>query len=326
MNFEQAIAIDPEIEADRIGSGLRDAILKTLRKRGAVLGVSGGVDSAVVLGLCVRCMGAANVRALIMPERDSDPESKDLAIEVARRFGVIPAVEDISRALEGFGCYERRDSAIRRLVPEYDAGRGYRSKITLPPNLLQEDTLNVPYLTVVRPDGSEISLRLPAQEFRQILAASNFKQRARMSMMYFHAELNNCAVIGTANRNEHELGFFVKYGDGGVDVRPIAHLYKTQVYQLARFLRVPEEIIDRAATTDTFSAPSTQEEFFFRVPFDTMDQIWFGMERGLPAREIAESMNLSDDQVKRVCSDLVRKHRTTEHLRVAPINLTEGAN
>ena len=145
-------------------------------------------------------------------------------------------------------------------------------------------------------------------------------------MMYFHAELNNYAVIGTANRNEHELGFFVKYGDGGVDVRPIAHLYKTQVYQLARFLRVPDSIIGRAATTDTFSAPSTQEEFFFRVPFDTMDLIWFGMERGVPAQEIAESMNLSDDQVKRVCSDLIRKHRTTEHLRAVPINLTESAN
>jgi NAD+ synthase len=101
------------------------------------------------------------------------------------------------------------------------------------------------------------------REYLQIVAASNLKQRTRMSTLYYHAEMRNYAVIGTANKNEHDQGFFVKYGDGGVDIQPIAHLFKTQVYQLARYLGVPEEIQQRPPTTDTYSASCTQEEFSF---------------------------------------------------------------
>lgn len=101
------------------------------------------------------------------------------------------------------------------------------------PGLLDRGTLNVHSLTIVTPDGEEKSARLEPAEFAQIVAASNFKQRTRMAMVYYHAELRNYAVIGTPNKNEHDRGFFVKYGDGGVDLNPIAHLYKSQVYQLA---------------------------------------------------------------------------------------------
>lgn len=123
---------------------------------------------------------------------------------------------------------------------------------------MDEDTLNVFHLTIVAPDGDEKIKRLSIKEYFQIVAASNFKQRSRMVMLYYHAELRNFAVIGTGNKNEHEQGFFVKYGDGGVDIQPIAHLYKTQVYQLARYLEVPKEIQERTPTTDTYSATSTQ--------------------------------------------------------------------
>ncbi len=191
-------------------------------------------------------------------------------------------MENITPVLDGFGCYPRRDEAIRRVFPEYDASLGYKAKIGLPANLLDEDTLNVFYLTIVSPKGDEKSQRLPLRDYFQIVAASNFKQRTRMSMLYYHAELKNFAVIGTANKNEHDQGFFVKYGDGGIDVQPIVHLYKTQVYQLAEYLGVPEVIRKRPPTSDTYSAVSSQEEFFFRLPFETMDLLWYAQEHQVP--------------------------------------------
>jgi NAD+ synthase len=316
-----ALKIDAGREADRICAQMRQTVRKTMRRFGAVVGVSGGVDSSVVLALCARAFGPDRVRALIMPERDSDPESERLARASAGRFGVPAVVENISACLEGLQCYRRIDDAIRRLLPEYDAARGFRSKITLPPNLLEEGTLNVFSLTVLRPDGEAVTRPLPLTEFLQIVAASNLKQRARMTTLYYHAELNHYAVIGTANKNEHELGFFVKYGDGGVDIQPIAHLYKTQVYQLAEFLNVTEEIRRRVPTTDTYSAPTSQEEFFFRLPFETLDLLWFAMENHVPTCQVARTLGLSEDQVNRVFDDLRRKQRTTQYLRLAPVCL-----
>ena len=90
-------------------------------------------------------------------------------------------------------------------------------------------------------------------------------------MLYYHAELRDYAVLGTAQRNEHDQGFFVKHGDGASDIRPIGHFYKTQVFQLAEYLDIPEEIRTQTPTTDTYSAGSSQEEFFFRLPFEVMD-------------------------------------------------------
>jgi NAD+ synthase len=222
-------------------------------------------------------------------------------------------VEDITDALEGAGCYQRRDEAIQRVFPQFESD--WKSKITLPGNLLDEDQLNIFTLTVVSPNGEEYEERVLAGDFYQIVAASNFKQRMRMAMLYYHAELRNYAVVGTAQKNEHDLGFFVKYGDGGVDLAPIQHLYKSQVYQLAEYLEVPEEIRSRTPTSDTYSAGSTQEEFFFRLPFETLDLIWAGWESGVPADEIGERLGLTTEQIQRVIDDLVRKKRTTEYLR-----------
>src|SRR5258706_7147719 len=256
MFTRHALDIDPEVESDRIGSLLVQTVRKTLRRNGVVVGTSGGIDSSVVLALCVRSFGPERVRAVIMPEKDSDRESEALALDLAGYYGVEAVVENITGCLDGFGCYRRRDEAIRRVFPQYDPARGYKAKITLPPNLLDENTLNVFSLTILDPGGGTLTKALPPGEFREIVAASNFKQRTRMAMLYYHAELNNYAVAGTANKNEHDQGFFVKYGDGGVDVKTIEHLYKTQVYQLAKFLDVPEKIRSRVPTTDTYSAPT----------------------------------------------------------------------
>lgn len=322
MSFgPHVLDIDPAAETERIVAALRETVCTVMRRKGGVLGISGGVDSSVVFALTVRAFGPQRVAALMMPEHDSDPESEQLARLLASQYGVEPVLEVISPVLEGFGCYERRDEAIRRVFPEYDAAAGYKAKIVLPQNVLDQDTFNIFSLVIITPDGEEKSHRLRPPEYFQIVAASNFKQRTRMAMLYYHAELRNYAVIGTPNKNEHGQGFFVKFGDGGADVRPIAHLFKTQVYQLAEYLGVPEEIRTRIPTSDTYSARQTQEEFFFRLPFKTMDLLWYAQEHQVPVSEVAAVMGLAEDQVLRAFNDLSRKRRTTEYLRLAPVEL-----
>jgi len=314
-----ALELDEAAETERIVEGLRRAVHGELRRQGAVVGISGGIDSSVVLALCVRAFGPQRVVGVLLPEQESSPDSVVLAHQVADHYGVPTVTEDITAALQGFGCYRRREEAVARVFPGY--GPGWKNKITLPGSLLEQDTLNVFHMVAIGPDGQELEARLPLREYRQIVAASNFKQRSRMAMLYYHAELRNYAVVGTANKNEHDQGFFVKHGDGGVDVAPIAHLFKTQVYQLARYLDVPPEIQERTPTTDTYSAGSTQEEFFFRIPFDILDVVWLGYERGVPSAGIAEALALSTEQVKRIIADIVRKERTTAYLRMPPIGM-----
>ena len=322
MRFHKNILdIDAASEVERITDFLRTQIRQVMRKQGGVLGISGGIDSSVVLGLCVRAFGPERVIPIMLPEKDSDPESVHLAERLSIIFGVEPVLEVITPILDGFGCYPRRDEAIRRVFPEYDASLGYTAKIVLPNNLLEGDTLNVFKVVIITPDGEEKSHRLAPRDFNQIVAASNFKQRTRMAMLYYHAELNNYAVIGTGNKNEHKQGFFVKYGDGGTDIRPIIHLYKTQVYMLAEYLGIPEEIRRRPPTSDTYSAHSTQEEFFFRLPFQTMDLLWFAQEHGVSAEEAAQVMEMDPVQVQRAYADFTRKQRTTEYLRMPMLEL-----
>jgi NAD+ synthase len=323
LNLDRSgLELDAAEETERIVGSLRRAVHQELRRQGAIVGISGGIDSSVVLALCARAFGPQRVVGVLLPEGESSPDSVVLAQKVAGRCGVQTVTEDITAALQGFGCYRRRDEAIARLFPEY--GPGWKAKIALPGNLLEQEALNVFRLTVISPDDREFSKRLPLREYYQVVAASNFKQRTRMAMLYYHAELRNYAVIGTANKNEHDLGFFVKYGDGGVDVSPIVHLFKTQVFQLARHLGVPQQIQDRVPTTDTYSAGSTQEEFFFRIPFDVLDAVWSGYERGASSEELAEALALSTEQVERVIADIVRKGRTTAYLRMPPIEMRDG--
>jgi NAD+ synthase len=304
-------------EVTRLSEGLRRDVLHRFRRKGAVVGCSGGVDSSVVLALCVRALGPERVLALVMPEKESSSESAGLAQGWARHLGVRCLTEDITAALEGTGAYGRRDEAIRRVFPDF--GEGWKSRLTLPGSLLDDPALNVFALTVVNPAGEAFRQRLAPADLWQIIAASNFKQRTRMAMLYYHAEREQFVVAGTANRNEHALGFFVKFGDGGADLCPIQHLFKTHVYQLAEALDVPQSVRQREPTSDTYSAGSSQEEFFFRIPFSLLDPIWAGWERGVPVPEIAAAMSLTVEQVQRVTDDLARKRRTTEYLRAAPV-------
>jgi len=320
MKFtKDLIKIDPAFETERIVKKLKDQVAFKLHKKGAVVGVSGGIDSSVVLGLCVNAFGAERVFALMLPEKDSSPDSLDLAKSLTSKFNVQYKVEEISGALDGFGCYKRRDEAVKRIFPEYN--NSYKMKISIPKDDEQKGLINFFNLSIVSLNGEEKTQRLPLNEYLQIVAASNFKQRSRMCMLYYYAELKNYSVIGTGNKNEHEQGFFVKHGDGAADVKPIAHLFKTQIYQLAKYLQIPDEIQKRTPTTDTYSAEQTQEEFFFKLPFEMLDRIWLGWEKGYPVSEIAEALSISEEQVNLVITDIKRKIQTTEYLRHNPISL-----
>ena len=307
-----------ETVCNEIIAKLKLDVSRNLQRRGAVVGISGGIDSSVCMALSARAFGPKNVTAIMLPEQDSSGDSRMLAEKLAAKFDVANTlVEDITKALDGFGCYQRRDEAISRVITDFNPEVD-KSKIEIKQNIVS----NLPpvfSITVIKPDGGVISKILPVKEYLQIVASSNFKQRSRMSMLYYHAERLHYAVIGTPNKHEVEQGFFVKYGDGGADVMPIGHLYKTQVYQLANYLGVPQEIIDRTPTTDTYTAEQTQEDFFYQMPFESMDLIWYGWENGYTADEVGKVMGQSAIAIESIYKNFERKRKTTEYLRMKPI-------
>jgi NAD+ synthase len=313
------IKLDCEKTATEIIEKLRHQVFVQLKRQGAVVGTSGGIDSAVVAALCAKAFGPEKTLGLILPDKDSSPDSKNLATELARTFGYNYETNDVTEALRGTGCYKYRDAAFQQIFPEWR--EGWKAKIVLPTNVLDSNRINVYRLAVESPSGQKMEKRLPLRAYLQIVAASNMKQRIRMLTLYYHAEARNYAVVGTANKNEYDQGFFVKYGDGGVDVKPIAGLYKTQVFQLAEFLGVPEAIRSRTPTTDTYPDEVSQEEFFFGLKFLTMDLLWLARENGFPVSEVAEVMGLKQEQVERVWRDLDQKKRTTEYLRLSPLGI-----
>lgn len=308
---------NPESVVKEITVKLQEDVLSNFKRQGGIVGISGGIDSSVCLALAVKAFGPDNVRGIIMPERDSSPESEELALELAGKFGVKTIKEDITDALAGFRCYERRDEAVKRVFPEYDP-KTYKMKIGIRQSGLYNNLPPLFTLTIIDGNCKAQDRLLNARDYLQIVAASNFKQRSRMSILYYHAEALHYAVIGTPNKHEQEQGFFVKYGDGGADVMPIGNLYKTQVYQLAEYLGVPGKIIQRTPTTDTYSATQTQEEFFYQLPFRLMDIFWYGFENGYPAGEVAEVMGETPERVEALFRNFERKRKTTEYLRMSP--------
>jgi len=310
------LTIDAAAEADRIAATLRAQVLKQLRRKGVVLGLSGGVDSSVVAALAVRAFGASGVFALFMPEQDSDPESLRLGRQVADWLGIQTALEDITPMLIAAGCYRRRDEYIRRLFPDY--GPGWRSKVVLR-KARGTAGYNVFHLVVRGPHGEEEEARMPPEVYLGIVATTNMKQRTRKQLEYYHADRLQYAVAGTPNRLEYDQGFFVKNGDGAADVKPIAHLYKSQVYQLAAYLGVPEEIRTRPPTTDTYSLAQTQEEFFFGISLATLDMCMYALDHGIAAEAVAPAVGLSTEQVLDVYRDIAGRRRTTRYQHEPPL-------
>jgi NAD+ synthase len=299
-------------ETDRIVAFIRNQMAR-FKREGVVVGLSGGVDSALAASLCVRALGPERVFTLVLPEGESNPLSREYALKEAERLGVKVEVIDITPVLEAFGTYQKRDEAVREVFPDY--GPGCKSKIALPGDLLARDALNFFSLKVVDAEGRESSFRLKKDTLMKIIAATDTKQRTRMMHLYYWAERLNYLVCGTTNRTETVQGFFVKYGDGGVDLEPIAHLYKTQVFQLAGELGVIEEIRRRTPSPDTFSLEVSDEEFYFRIPYETLDVLLYAWENQVPPQVAAEVLDLSLDQVQRSFRDFASKHKASEHLR-----------
>jgi NAD+ synthase len=318
MEFSRdVLKINSNKETERISNFIRETILKDQRKKGAVIGLSGGIDSAISAALSVRALGLENVLGVILPEKESRDISERYAFLLAEQLGIRTEKVDITATLEQFGVYEKRHKVVKRNFPDFDATT-WKYKMVLPGSLLEKDRLNVFSLVVQLPDGSEQRKRLNSQDFFEIVAASNIKQRTRMVCLYYFAERKNYAEVGTTNRTEAHQGFFVKYGDGGVDLEPLAHLYKSQIYMLAEYLNIPEEIRQRTPSPDTYTAEVSDTEFFFGVPFDILDYFLWADENNTPAAKVCKVLSLSEQQYSRIKRDIDQKSRITRHFLQTP--------
>jgi NAD+ synthase len=309
------LELDPTAEVERICAWIVATLSGTLRRRGAVLGISGGIDSAVCAALAVRALGPGKVHGLLMPERDSKPESTERGRLVADHLGIPVELEDITATLDAIGCYRRRDEAIRVVFPAY--GDDWKSKVAIVGGATGGITFFK--LIVESPDGRIEEARPPIGAYLQIVAATSFKQRVRKTLEYYHADRLNHAVIGTPNRLEYDQGFFVKNGDGAADLKPIAHLYKTQVYALARHLGLPAAVCEAAPTTDTYSLVQGQDEFYFALPYAQMDLALWAHDHARPANELADALGMTAEQAAMVYADIDNKRRATRYQHARPL-------
>jgi NAD+ synthase len=317
MRFsKETLKLDPAAETKRIADHLRQCLARDLKRRGLVLGLSGGIDSSVTAALAAHAVGPERVFGILMPERHSHSDSRILGRKVAESLKIGWVEEEISGILEAVGFYRRYNSTLQNVVPEY--GDGWVSKIVI--EGIASGGAYTTFSVVARaPDGRTVQTRLPLKAYLEIVAATNFKQRTRKMIEYYHADRLNYAVAGTPNRLEYDQGFFVKGGDGLADVKPIAHLYKSQVYQLADYLCVPEAVRARPPTTDTYSMPQGQDEFFFALPHEQMDLCLYGKNHGFPIQQVADAAGLSEVKVQHVWEDIERKRAATRYLHLPPL-------
>jgi len=309
------LKLDVQAEIDRIATSMREIASRTLRKRGLVVAISGGVDSSVCAALAVKAVGAARVCSLILPEQDSSSSSARLAEKLSTQLGLNPITVNIGPTLDAIGCYRWRDEAMQRLLPGYNST--WRSKIAIRGGM--QGQINHFHLIAQDPSGGMHDVRMPLPEYLQIVAATSFKQRTRKMVEYFHGDRLNYAVLGTPNRLEYDQGFFVKTGDGAADIKPIAHLYKTQVYALAEALGVPTEITAARPTTDTYSLAQGQDEFYFALPYEQMDLALWAFNHNVPAAELAAVLETTEDRAKFVYEDIQAKRRATQYLHRGPV-------
>ena len=316
--LQDAMRLDSAAEVERIGFALRKQVFEQLHRKGVVVGLSGGIDSSVTAALAVKALGPERVFGIFMPERESSSESLRLGRLLAESLGIETAVEEISGILEAAGCYRRRDEALKTVFPEYEPGMPFKIAVS---SVLDGSPYRIFYAECELKSGERVRRRLSLDAYQTIVASVNFKQRSRKMLEYFHADRLRYAVAGTPNRLEYNLGFFVKNGDGAADVKPISHLYKTQVFALAEYLGVPEEIRTRMPTTDTYSLEQTQEEFYFSLPHDQMDLCLYAKDNDIPAEQTAETAGLTPEQVAWVYRDIDAKRNVARYLHETTLSM-----
>lgn len=309
------LEFDREKETDKICNALRNTLVR-FRRRGYVLGISGGIDSSLTLALCVRAVGAGKILALQMPEKHSADETSVYSDLIVNHFKVPTVIENITPVLESVGFYERYNKAVGRVIPGY--GADWISKIVIA-DVFKKKGITTFSIVAQDPDGNVFRERLPLKEYLAIVAATNFKQRIRKMIEYYHADRMNYADVGTPNRLEYDQGFFVKLGDGAADIKPVAHLYKSQIYALAEYLEIPEKVRLRPPTTDTYSMAQSQDEFYFSLPYNKMDICLFGKNNGHSPEETAQAAGLTVEQVSMVYEDIAVKRSTTKYLHAGAV-------
>ena len=320
MKFNlDVLKIDPVQELDRLSEFIVGQVNAVYRRKGVVVGLSGGIDSACIAAVAVHALGKEKVVGLVLPEAESNPISSEFALKHARALGIEHRQIDITPTVDSVVNYKWRDDFLQKMIPEYKPG--YKYNITLPTDLLERASFNFYRLQVQMPDGELKSKRLNLEEFLTITSFANIKIRSRMLHLYAEADRRSLVVAGTTNRTEFILGDFCKYGDGGTDIEPFTHLYKNQIYQISEHLKVIPEIIDRQPSPDTFSLPVSDQEFFFRIAFDKLDFLLYAWEHEVPTNEAAEVLDLSEDAVGRAYNDFASKFRATAHLREGPHTL-----
>ena len=310
------LKIDPAQELERLSKFIVEQMNVVLRRKGVMVGLSGGIDSACIAAVAVHAIGKERVVGLVLPETESNPISSEYAIKHAQALGIEHRQINITPTVDSVVHYKWRDEYMQKLIPDYKPG--YKYNISLPTDLLERDTFNFYNLQVQMPDGEIKKKRMNLEEFRTITSFANIKIRARMLHLYAEAERRSLLVVGTTNRTEFILGDFCKYGDGGTDIEPLTYLYKNQIYQLSDYLEVTPEIINRQPSPDTFSLPVSDQEFFFRIPFAKLDHLLYAWENDIPINDVANVLDISEDAVERAFKDFASKYRATAHLRKVP--------
>lgn len=326
-NIEQigydVLKIDRKSEIERICSFIENSLVSELKRRGIIIALSGGIDSSVTAALCVKAIGCEKVKGLFMPERHTSEETFRLAKLVSSCLGIELIDHDITGILSATGCYERQKEAIEQLFPQYQ--QHYPFKIVLPADF--SDIRYRIFSLIIKDDEDKIyKKRMTHDSYLKLVAATNFKQRVRKMLEYYYADRYNFAVAGSPNRLEYDQGFFVKSGDGSADLKPIAHLYKTQVYALAEILGIPEEIRKRTPTTDTYPLEQTQEEFYFSLPYHKMDLCLFAKNHKIYAESICKATALTPSQIMKIFNDIDIKRKTTRYQHLGALlveNITQ---
>ena len=320
MKFDKNILdIDCYEESNRLADFIRNCVFEDYKKRGIIIGVSGGIDSAVTAALAVKAVGKERVQGLLLPEKESNPLSTAYADLLVSTLEIRKEIIDLTSILESFDVYRKRELIVKKYFPDFNDNWQFR--LVMPQDLLEKDRFNIAYLQVKNPEGYVGAKRLGAQDYLEMVATTDIKQRVRMIMLYYYAEMYNYVVIGTTNKSETQQGFFVKYGDGGVDIEPITHLYKTQVFLLAKHLGIPEEIINRTPSPDTYSFEVSDKDFYFCLPYDVLDLLLYAKENQIPMHEMQIALNLDVEQIERAFRDIESKQRATAHLRELPKTL-----